>query len=67
MSQPAMVAALARHAVQGLDASFPYAGPPIIQGTGVLWINGPSGELGSFSPASSSCLQTTGTYAKADA
>ena len=67
MSQPAMVAALDSHAVQGLDASFPYAGMPIIRGTGVLWINGPGGELGSFSPASSSCLQTTAAYARSAA
>jgi ABC-type nitrate/sulfonate/bicarbonate transport system substrate-binding protein len=66
MSQPAMVAALESRAVQGIDASFPYAGAPIVNGTGLLWINGPSGELGAASPASSSCLQATAGYVKAN-
>jgi ABC-type nitrate/sulfonate/bicarbonate transport system substrate-binding protein len=67
MSQPAMVAALASKAVQGIDASFPFAGKPIIDGTGVLWIDGPGDELAQYSPASSSCVQATGAYAKANA
>jgi ABC-type nitrate/sulfonate/bicarbonate transport system substrate-binding protein len=67
MSQPAMVAALESKAVQGIDASFPFAGTPIIRGTGVLWIDGPGAELAQFSPASSSCIQTTGAYATANA
>lgn len=67
MSQPAMVAALESKAVQGIDASFPFAGKPIIDGTGVLWIDGPGDELSRYSPASSSCLQATGAYAKANA
>jgi ABC-type nitrate/sulfonate/bicarbonate transport system substrate-binding protein len=67
MSQPAMVAALDSDAVQGIDPSFPFAGTPIIKGTGVLWIDGPGDELAEYSPASSSCVQATGAYAKADA
>ena len=67
MSQPAMVAALASKAVQGIDASFPFAGKPIIDGTGVLWIDGPGDELSQYSPSSSSCVQTTGAYAKTHA
>jgi ABC-type nitrate/sulfonate/bicarbonate transport system substrate-binding protein len=67
MSQPAMVAALESRAVQGIDASFPFAGKPIIDGTGVLWIDGPGDELSQYSPASSSCIQATGAYAKANA
>lgn len=66
MSQPAMVAALASKAVQGIDASFPFAGKPIIDGVGVLWIDGPGDELSQYSPASSSCIQATGAYAKAN-
>jgi ABC-type nitrate/sulfonate/bicarbonate transport system substrate-binding protein len=67
MSQPAMVAALASKAVQGIDASFPFAGKPIIDGTGVLWINGPGDELSQYSPASSSCVQATAAFVKAHA
>jgi ABC-type nitrate/sulfonate/bicarbonate transport system substrate-binding protein len=65
MAQGAMPAALENNAIQGMVASFPFVGTPIIRGTGVLWIDGPGGELpAEVLPASSSCAQTTTAYAK---
>lgn len=65
MAQPAMVAALESGAIQGMVASFPFAGTPILKGTGVLWLNGPAGDLPADAlPASSSSLQTTGAFAR---
>ncbi len=65
MAQGAMPAALENNAIQGMVASFPFVGTPIIRGTGVLWIDGPGGELpAEVLPASSSCAQTTAVYAK---
>ncbi len=67
MAQGTMPAALENNAVQGMIASFPFAGTPILRGTGVLWINGPSGELpADVLPASSSCIQATAAFAKAN-
>ena len=68
MPQPAMVAALAAGAIDGMMASSPFSGQPILQGTGVLWINGPGGGFSpDATPASSSCLNTTGRYAQSHA
>jgi len=65
MAQPAMVAALESGAIQGMVASFPFAGTPVLKGTGVLWLNGPAGDLPPDAlPASSSSLQATGAYAR---
>lgn len=67
MAQPAMPAALESGAIDGMIASFPFAGTPILRGTGVLWINGPGGELpADAEPSSSSCLQTSEQFAKAE-
>jgi ABC-type nitrate/sulfonate/bicarbonate transport system substrate-binding protein len=67
MAQGTMPAALENNAIQGMIASFPFAGTPILRGTGVLWINGPSGELpADVLPASSSCIQATAAFAKAN-
>ena len=64
MAQGTMPSALASNAIGGMVASFPFAGTPILRGTGVLWINGPGGELpAALLPASSSCIQTTALYA----
>ena len=63
MSQPAMVAAVESGAVDGMIASFPFAGRPVVRGTGVLWIDGVRGDLPASSmPASSSCMLTTREY-----
>ena len=60
MAQGAMSAALENGAIQGFDASFPFAGIPIVRGTGVTWIDGPGGELPpAVLPASSSCIQAS--------
>jgi ABC-type nitrate/sulfonate/bicarbonate transport system substrate-binding protein len=65
MAQGTMPAALESDAVQGIDASLPFSGVPLLHGTGVLWINGPAGELpADVSPASSSCLMTSADYLK---
>jgi len=67
MAQPAMVAALDTGAIQAMVAGAPFWGPAITKGSGVLWISGPKGELpAADSPASSSCLQTSEAYAKAN-
>jgi ABC-type nitrate/sulfonate/bicarbonate transport system substrate-binding protein len=67
MAQGTMPAALEAGAIQGLDASFPFAGTPILRGTGILWINGPSGELpADVLPSSSSVVLATASYAEAN-
>jgi ABC-type nitrate/sulfonate/bicarbonate transport system substrate-binding protein len=67
MAQGTMPAALEANAIQGMVASFPFAGTPVLRGAGVLWINGPGGELpDDVAPASSSSIQTTGAYLKAN-
>ena len=68
MAQPAMVAALESNAIDAMMASSPFSGAPLLKGTGVLWINGPGGELPpDVSPASSSCILTTPAAATANA
>jgi ABC-type nitrate/sulfonate/bicarbonate transport system substrate-binding protein len=65
MTQPAMVAALQVGAIQGMSAGAPFSLTPVLNGTGVLWISGPKGEL---PPAdqltSSACLQTSAEFAR---
>ncbi len=66
MTQPAMVAALQVGAVQGIIVGAPFSLTPVTQGSGVLWISGPKGELPpAFRPASSAGLQTSEEYAAA--
>ena len=66
MAQGTMPAALENGAVQGIVASFPFAGTPVVRGNGVLWIDGPGGELpAAVLPASSSVVQTTDAVMKA--
>jgi ABC-type nitrate/sulfonate/bicarbonate transport system substrate-binding protein len=61
MNQGTMPAALETNAIQGMVASYPFAGAPVLRGAGVLWIDGPGGELpADVAPASSSSIQTTG-------
>jgi ABC-type nitrate/sulfonate/bicarbonate transport system substrate-binding protein len=68
MAQPAMPAALESGAIQGFVAAFPFAGTPVLRGTGVIWINGPGGELPpDLAASSSSVLQATHAYIKANA
>jgi ABC-type nitrate/sulfonate/bicarbonate transport system substrate-binding protein len=67
VAQATMGAALETRAIDAMMASGPFSGAPILKGTGVLWIDGPRGELpADVSPASSSCLQTTSAYAAAN-
>lgn len=64
MSQPAMVAALQSGAIQGMIAGAPFSLAPVKSGAGVVWLNGPHGELPKdVLPASSACLQTSEAYA----
>ena len=68
LAQGTMPAALENGAIRGMVASFPFAGTPILRGTGVLWIDGPGGELPpDLLPASSSTVQTTAATLKSDA
>jgi ABC-type nitrate/sulfonate/bicarbonate transport system substrate-binding protein len=67
MAQPAMVAALETGAIDAMMASYPFAGVPVLKGTGVIWIDGPAGDLPEAAqPTSSSSLLTSGAYAKAN-
>lgn len=45
MTLPAMAAALEKGAIQGYIGGSPYWVPPVLNGTGVIWINGPKREL----------------------
>ncbi len=45
MAQPAMVAALQRGIVDGITVSAPYYVPPVLAGTGVIWVSGPRGDF----------------------
>ena len=66
MAQPAMVAALGAGAVQGMIAGAPFSVAAVSNGSGVLWLSGPRGDLPKeFEPASSACLQTSEAYAGA--
>lgn len=66
MTQPAMVAALQAGAVQGIIAGAPFSTASVASGAGVLWINGPRGELPAHDlPASSACIETSEAYAAA--
>jgi ABC-type nitrate/sulfonate/bicarbonate transport system substrate-binding protein len=68
LAQPAMVAALETNAIDAMMASSPFSGVPLLKGTGVLWINGPGGDLpADVSPASSACILTTASAAAANA
>ena len=67
MAQGAMAAALEKDAVGGMVASYPFAGTPIVRGSGVLWIDGPGGELpADVTPSSSSTVQATRSYIAAN-
>ncbi len=67
MAQPAMVAALESGAIDGFVASFPFAGKPILKGTGITWINGVGGDLPAASlPASSSTMLAAVSYVGAN-
>jgi ABC-type nitrate/sulfonate/bicarbonate transport system substrate-binding protein len=67
MAQPAMFAALETGAIDAMMASYPFAGVPVLRGIGLIWIDGPAGDLPEAAlPTSSSSLLTTGAYAKAN-
>ncbi len=67
IAQGLMPAALENNAIDSMIASFPFAGTPLLRGTGVLWINGPGGDLPpEVLPSSSSTAQTTGEYARSN-
>jgi ABC-type nitrate/sulfonate/bicarbonate transport system substrate-binding protein len=65
MSQPAMVAALQTGAIQGMIAGAPFSTETVANGVGVMWINGPKGELPKdVLPTSSAAVETSEAYAK---
>jgi ABC-type nitrate/sulfonate/bicarbonate transport system substrate-binding protein len=67
MSQQAMPAALESGAVQGYGASAPFWAFPVVKGVGVLWINGPKGEVPpEFAPSMSTQLQAAREFAEAN-
>lgn len=66
MAQPAMVAALKTGTIQGMTVAAPYYVPPVLDGSGVIWISGPKGDFPKeFSAANSSAIATTRSYAQA--
>jgi ABC-type nitrate/sulfonate/bicarbonate transport system substrate-binding protein len=66
MAQPAMVAALKTGAVQGIIAGAPFSTQAVASGAGVMWINGPKGELPADAlPTSSAAIETSEAYAAA--
>jgi ABC-type nitrate/sulfonate/bicarbonate transport system substrate-binding protein len=67
MDQPAMVAALQSGAIEGFIASAPFWALPVTRGTGVVWINGPKGELPpEYMPANTGHLEVMRDYAEAN-
>ena len=66
MSQPAMVAALQTGSIQGYIAGAPYYAQPVINGGGVIWLDGPKGEFPpQFVPANATVLLALRAYAVA--
>ena len=66
MAQGAMAAALRAGAIDGMMASSPIWLDPVESGAGVLWIDGPKGELpAALLPVISGALATTAEYANA--
>jgi len=67
MQFPAMPAAMATGAIQGYIASAPFWLAPVVGGTGVLWLDGPKGELpAQFRPAHNTVSLVMEDYAKAN-
>jgi len=67
IGQTEMPSSLAAGAIQGMMASSPVWTRPITDGTGVLWINGPKGELpDAVLPRMSGVLATTRAFAIAN-
>ena len=67
MAQPAMVAALETGAIQGIIAGSPIYARPVLNGSGVMWINGPKRELApEFTPAHAVTLNTKREFAQAN-
>ncbi len=66
MTQPAMLAALQSGAIQGFIAGAPFTISAVKNGTGVVWISGPRGELPAEElPATSACFDTSEDYVAA--
>lgn len=67
MAMPAMLAAMQSGAIQGYVSSAPFWVPPVVNGTGVLWVAGPKAELpAELRPRSNSVLLTMRDTAKAN-
>jgi ABC-type nitrate/sulfonate/bicarbonate transport system substrate-binding protein len=64
MAPQAMASAFDAGAIQGYIAGAPTWAPPVLKGTGVVWISGPKGEFPTeFTPASNGNLQALTAYA----
>lgn len=67
MAPPAMASALEAGAIQGYIAGAPSWAPPVIRGTGVVWISGPKHDFPpENAPASQGNLQTMADFAQAN-
>jgi ABC-type nitrate/sulfonate/bicarbonate transport system substrate-binding protein len=66
MGQAAMPAALEAGAVQGIVAGSPIWGIPVLKGTGVIWLDGPGGEIpNEFATNTSGSLQMNAEFVNA--
>lgn len=66
MDQPAMVAALQTGAIDGFMASSPFYGTPVVNGSGVIWLNGPRQEFPpALTPANAVTLNVLRSFALA--
>jgi ABC-type nitrate/sulfonate/bicarbonate transport system substrate-binding protein len=67
MAPPAMASAPEAGAVQGFIAGAPSWAPPVIRGTGVVWISGPKREFPAGNmPTSQGNLQAMADFAQAN-
>ena len=68
MAQPSMIAAMQTGAIQGYVASSPFWSAPLLNKSGMVWINAPRGELpAAHQPASSAVLEVMGATVAANA
>ena len=67
MAPQAMASAFEAGAIQGYIAGAPTWAPPVLKGTGVVWLSGPKHDFPpENTPASNGNLQALATYAKAN-
>lgn len=67
MAQPAMIAALETGAINGFVAGSPIYAKPVLNGSGIIWINGPKAELPQkFVPVNALTINAKREFAEAN-